>query len=296
MRITNDGNVGVGTATPNTKLEVYVDGNASMSIKAGHESYTSTLFLATGLDSTSAYKAAIIAQGMSTYSRSKLHFCLNGDANNTYPTYNATLSNSRMTIDYNGNVGINNTSPWAPLNIGSVDNISDGYINFSKNTGAGSYRNCRVGYNSNFGFSIGDNGNVNNNTNSWTVQFAIAYNAPFASLGANEVGRVIMQYGYGTTSDERIKTNIKTIENALDKTLLLRGVNYYDFRIEPDRLKMGLIAQEAELIIPEVVHTDDNGMKSIEYQNIVGLLIEAIKDQQKQINDLKNILIKNNLN
>ena len=60
---------------------------------------------------------------------------------------------------------------------------------------------------------------------------------------------------------------------------------------------MGLIAQEVELIIPEVVHTDEKTtMKSIEYQNIVGLLVEAIKEQQKQINDLKNILIKNNLN
>ena len=105
-----------------------------------------------------------------------------------------------------------------------------------------------------------------------------------------------MQYGYGTSSDERIKTNIKTIENALDKTLLLRGVEYNDFRIEPERKRIGLIAQEVELIIPEVVHTDDKGMKSIEYQNMVGLLVEAIKDQQKQINDLKNILIKNNLN
>ena len=57
-----------------------------------------------------------------------------------------------------------------------------------------------------------------------------------------------------------------------------------------------MIAQEVvELIIPEVVRTDDDGMKSIEYQNLVGLLVEAIKDQQKQINDLKNILIKNNL-
>ena len=60
--------------------------------------------------------------------------------------------------------------------------------------------------------------------------------------------------------------------------------------------RIGLIAQEVELIIPEVVRTDDEGLKGIEYQNLVGLLIEAIKEQQKQINDLKNILIKNNLN
>ena len=104
-----------------------------------------------------------------------------------------------------------------------------------------------------------------------------------------------MQYGYGQGSDERIKTNIKTIENALDKTLLLRGVEYNDIRIEPEKTKIGLIAQEVELIIPEVVRTDDDGMKSIEYQILVGLLVEAIKEQQKQIDELKNKLKNNNL-
>jgi hypothetical protein len=106
-----------------------------------------------------------------------------------------------------------------------------------------------------------------------------------------------MVYGYGTGSDERIKTNIKTIENALDKVLLLRGVEYNDIRIEPERKKIGLISQEVELIVPEVVRTsEEDGLKSIEYQNLVGLLIEAIKDQQKQINELKLILKNNNLN
>ena len=54
----------------------------------------------------------------------------------------------------------------------------------------------------------------------------------------------------------------KTIENALDKTLLLRGVEYNDFRIEPERKRIGLIAQEVELIVPEVVRTsEEDGMK-----------------------------------
>ena len=105
-----------------------------------------------------------------------------------------------------------------------------------------------------------------------------------------------MQYGYGQSSDERIKTNIKTIENALDKTLLLRGVEYNDIRIEPERKKIGLIAQEVELIIPEVVHTDsETTIKSIEYQNLVGLLIEAIKQLNNKVSNLENILKNNNL-
>ena len=105
-----------------------------------------------------------------------------------------------------------------------------------------------------------------------------------------------MQYGYGSTSDERIKTNIKTIENALEKTLLLRGVEYNDIRIEPEKKKIGLIAQEVELIIPEVNRTDpDTDIKSIEYQNLVGLLVQAIKELNNKVSNLENIFIKNNL-
>ena len=105
-----------------------------------------------------------------------------------------------------------------------------------------------------------------------------------------------MQYGYAFASDERIKTNIKTIENALDKTLLLRGVEYNDFRIEPERKRIGLIAQEVELIVPEVVRTDDDGMKSIEYQNLIGLLVEAVKQLNNKVLNLENIIKNNNLN
>ncbi len=80
-----------------------------------------------------------------------------------------------------------------------------------------------------------------------------------------------MPYGSGNGSDERIKSNFKTIENALDKTLLLRGVEF-NMNIEPERKRIGLTAQEVELIVPEVVRTnEDDGLKSIEYQNIVGL-------------------------
>jgi hypothetical protein len=167
---------------------------------------------------------------------------------------------------------------------------------FGKNNGPGGARNAFMGYSDTFYFVIGDYG-YTNTTNTLTQHLAIIYNAPGLPIVVNSTGTVAMQYGYTGMSDERIKTNIKTIENALDKTLLLRGVNYYDFRIEPDRLKMGLIAQEAELIIPEVVHTEpDTTMKSIEYGSIVGLLIEAIKELNNKVIKLENILKNNNLN
>ena len=83
-------------------------------------------------------------------------------------------------------------------------------------------------------------------------------------------------------SDERLKRNIETISDPLDIVTKLRGVKF-----EKDgRHSTGIIAQEVEEVLPEVVHTDAEGMKSVAYGNVVGVLIEAIKDQQAQIDDL----------
>ena len=83
-------------------------------------------------------------------------------------------------------------------------------------------------------------------------------------------------------SDRRLKRNIETISDPLDIVTKLRGVKF-----EKDgRHSTGVIAQEVEEVLPEVVHTDAEGMKSVAYGNVVGVLIEAIKDQQAQIDDL----------
>lgn len=80
-------------------------------------------------------------------------------------------------------------------------------------------------------------------------------------------------------SDERIKTNIKTIDNALDKVLQLRGVEYD--RTDIEKHQIGVIAQEVEKVLPDLVL--DGEKKSVAYGNMVAVLIEAIKEQQKQI-------------
>jgi hypothetical protein len=88
---------------------------------------------------------------------------------------------------------------------------------------------------------------------------------------------------YTSTSDISLKENVSTIENALEKVLSLRGVEYD--RVESGEHQIGVIAQEVEKIIPEVVY--GNEIKSVAYANIVALLIEAIKEQQKEIEELK---------
>ena len=86
-------------------------------------------------------------------------------------------------------------------------------------------------------------------------------------------------------SDARVKENVETIPNALEKVTALRGVNFN--KIGEEKRSTGVIAQEVAEVIPEVVHESEDGMLGVAYGNITGLLIEAIKEQQKQIDELK---------
>lgn len=95
--------------------------------------------------------------------------------------------------------------------------------------------------------------------------------------------------GIKETSDGRFKKNITRISNALSAVLSLEGVTYnwrteeFPERFFTERMEYGVIAQQIEEVVPELVDTDDNGYKSVQYSHMVPLLIEAIKEQQKII-------------
>jgi len=117
--------------------------------------------------------------------------------------------------------------------------------------------------------------------------------------------------GFETISDERLKSEIKPIENSLSKVLQLKGISYkYNFefskydnlsdtkfskskentikgdnKITADKKKkIGFLAQDIQKVIPETVQEDDNGYLSINYDEIIPLLVESIKEQQSIIN------------
>jgi hypothetical protein len=96
---------------------------------------------------------------------------------------------------------------------------------------------------------------------------ALLYNPSIGTLFATD---------FDSTSDERLKKNIKPIEGALDKVTKLVGVEF-DW-INTDKKSIGVIAQQVEEVVPELVHTNSKGYKSVSYGNLVALLIEAIKE------------------
>tara|TARA_R110002012_G_scaffold9152_1_gene41985 strand:- start:1793 stop:3100 length:1308 start_codon:yes stop_codon:yes gene_type:complete len=83
-------------------------------------------------------------------------------------------------------------------------------------------------------------------------------------------------------SDERLKDNIETITNALDKVTNMRGVTF----TREGRQGTGVIAQEMQKVMPEVVH-DENEYMSVAYGNLVGVLIEAVKELKAEVDELK---------
>ena len=92
-------------------------------------------------------------------------------------------------------------------------------------------------------------------------------------------------------SDARFKQNINTLPNALNNLLQLRGTNYFfNTKAFPDKnfstdKQMGVVAQEVEKIYPELVTIDKDGYKSVNYIGLIPVLIESIKEQQKQIEE-----------
>jgi hypothetical protein len=108
------------------------------------------------------------------------------------------------------------------------------------------------------------------------------------TLDMSEAGAATFNNDVTAFSDERLKTEIETINDALNKVCQMRGVSFK--RTDNDgRTSVGVIAQEIEKILPEVVREDksEDKIKSVAYGNIVGVLIEAIKELKNEIEELK---------
>jgi len=141
------------------------------------------------------------------------------------------------------------------------------------------------------GAGIGDTKIVNFKNSAGTSKATIDGDGDFVCRqgtfgGAVGVTGAITATGNITsTSDSRVKENVNTITDALDKVDALRGVTYD--RTDYVAHQIGVIAQEVELVVPEVVETHNNGMKSVAYGNLTALLIEAVKELRAEIEVLK---------
>lgn len=146
----------------------------------------------------------------------------------------------------------------------------------------------------NTAFSVFPNGNFG---------IGIGGAAPTARLqvGTNGDGSVAIANAWQTFSDERFKKDIVPIANAMQKIENLQGYYYYWNGGIDDSRQAGLLAQEVEKVLPEIVHTNNEGYKTVDYGKMNALLLQALKEQnskveslQMQVQQLMKILEKNN--
>lgn len=192
-------------------------------------------------------------------------------------------------ITASGNIGIGTTSPAEPLNIvgtggtaklrfdGDSSNLQNNFI------GITGYDDLIIAADE-----------ANSGTAS-TIQFRIdaTERMRLEADGDLHVDGDVIAYS-ATISDQRLKDNVETIEDALNKVTDLRGVTYtWNAGSRTGKSDMGVIAQEVESIIPEIVHdkkmalVDGETYKTVDYEKLTALLIEAVKELKAEVDALK---------
>ena len=269
---------------------------------------TSDLTEGTNLYYTNARVDARIPTNVSSFTNDSGYITSFTDTNTTYTagtglnlvgtTFNNTAPDQTVSLTGSGATSISGTYP--NFTISSTDTNTDTNTTYSTAT-SGTLGLVKIGY--------GENGknypvelssgkmfvnvpwvDTDTNTNTtYTAGNGLTLAGTEFKMSGNYTGDFTASGDVTAYSDERLKSNITTIEDALDKVKAMRGVMFDKTNSLTGELRQstGVIAQETEEVLPEVVHNDDNtGYKSVAYGNIVGVLIEAIKEQQSQIEDL----------
>ena len=264
------GKVGIGTTSPDQMLHVSkgsagsIDSHSTAAITIEDNDHVTLQFLTPNDKQQNIFFGDVQdnAHGIIRYDHSttKLHLGTDGDPN-------------KFILD-NGKVAIGTTSfiSNAALTVDGGDMMVSAYHN---NIGMSDLLP---------GYSRGDYGAIYSSAN--YVYFVI---------GNSYVSNINTSGTYGA-SDLRLKTNVSTISGALDKVNQLRGVNF-EWKEEERGTgnNLGFIAQEMEAVIPELVNeaglpNNEKGeapIKSVNYANLTSVLVEAIKEQQTIIEDLK---------
>ena len=272
MFVGYNGNVGIGTTSPGAKLHVE---NGSILVNAFSNEETGIFFREGMVSSPYKYNQSILSYNHDGANADGLS--INGWDGISFST-GANTRNERMRIDYYGNVGIGVTTPASKLTIGN--NVSSGGPD-------GAFSSYQIllydtgDANSSFGLGI-EGGNF------W---FNTATGYKFYS-GGSLVASIDSAGAYTQISDRRLKSNIKILNNSLNKITSLRGVSYIFNNHKGQGSEIGIIAQEVNELYPELVSRNKKtGYLSINYSGLVAPLIEAVKElkteKDKEISELQ---------
>jgi hypothetical protein len=257
------GNVGIGTASPTFRLVVEGDNEtgaphsggklATLGLIATNNANGTGGSIEFGLKSNTTFAAIKgLGQNTSTNTIGDLAFYTRASVNDASMT-------ERMRIKYDGKVSVGDTDPVGRFEVKA--NSTDNEVLEVEN-------NSEISL-----FRVSQNGDI---------RAGMLTGIGTRALYVTSVGVLTT-----SSSDARLKTNIEVIPNALQKVMGLRGVTY-NWKDGRDTTRvLGMIAQEMLKVAPELVFQNNNGYYGIHYAETTGLLVEAIKEQQKVIEQLK---------
>lgn len=296
VRITSGGNVGIGTTSPAYKLDV--DGslhstNLTIADYMYHEGDTNT---SVGFPSNDTVRIT-------------------------------TSGAARLTVDSVGRVGIGTLTPSYGLDVGSNIRAVSAYVvgtgtgtlggddNLLAPASSSAFLNLKGG-SGRAKISMGNdqvelvsgNDTISFRTSATTstdrgterVRITAAGDVLIGTTGLTGGGKLQVNGLIRATddiiafslSDKHFKNNLVKISNPIEKLNKLNGYSFdwNDKQTSYTGKDYGVVAQEVEAVLPEIVDTRSNGYKAVDYTKLIPLLIESIKDQQKQINELKDII------
>jgi len=203
---------------------------------------------------------------------------------------------SAVFVDNNGNVGIGTGRPSFKLHV--VDNSARTAMVITQSNVGGYGLAIKSGSDDNYAILINNAAdNINRHVFYGNGDAYLALNGGNVGIGRTSPGNILtvvqnsstdpIADAWTTYSSRRWKRNIKTLEGALEKVQQLRGVSF-DWEAD-EKHDLGLIAEEVAEVIPEVVSFEDNGKdaRAIDYSRLVAVLIEAVKEQQREIGALR---------
>ncbi|MBI5528115.1 MAG: tail fiber domain-containing protein, partial [Deltaproteobacteria bacterium] len=302
VTVLNNGNVGVGTASPASPVEVYSS--------TGPGGYGHLSLVRDSSHDPSDQSWGFSVQGLNEASVNAL--LLQGSDGLVAPATNV------MSWATSGNVGIGTTTPGAKLDVAGLilgDDISArgalGAKRYGGNVDLGDWDpstvDTNIGGGNAFYLSFVTNqtgypipfGSLRGATRGASSNYEYSYQI-FRGYGANDdlffrSGRSDTTWGTWqkfsmvATSSLRFKENLKPIDSALDKVLALKGY-YFDWKKEHGgKHDIGFVAEEVAKVLPEVVEYEpsDASPKYLRYEKIVPLLVEAAKEQKKENDSLK---------
>jgi trimeric autotransporter adhesin len=282
---TGNNNTFVGSGAGGGGSASLTDNNVCLGYNAGADaSGSNKLFIA-----NSAAKTLIYGE----FDNKKLKFDANVGINVDQNTYKLHAVDDRITNDYPAILGQHNVTAYYGIGVKGIG----GYVGV---WGEANISGSSISYGV-FGSASGGGSNYGvygtaSGTDSWSGYFN---------------GNVKVIGSVSQTSDKNLKKNIVPLSGALKKVMELQGISF-EWKTEselasaglinrkgtkepdnksfnfPEGTQLGVIAQDVEKIVPELVSTEADGLKSVDYIKMIPLLIEAIKDQQKQIEELKN--------